>query len=224
MEKKWMVKKAKGGVYGPVDTETIKRWIQEGRITSEDELSEEGKYNWKKVSEFDEFSITSKSSQPAQTPADTSAVSAGKSEAGEVKKYGLMFGILNLIIGGWMFIGGLIYDARIISAVKESKGELGCLGKIFMGVGIFGIIITTILWLPLFISGFLILSRKNTGRVLAVNSGKILMYAIPISFFLSFGFKKIFSLVGLVVAILFFYVIIMSQNLEKSEFDAWFVS
>ena len=51
-----MVKKAKGGVYGPVDTETIKRWIQEGRITSEDELSEEGKYNWKKVSEFDEFS------------------------------------------------------------------------------------------------------------------------------------------------------------------------
>ena len=29
---RWTVKKADGTIYGPADTETIKRWIQEKRI------------------------------------------------------------------------------------------------------------------------------------------------------------------------------------------------
>lgn len=43
---KWNVKKADGTIYGPADTETIKRWIQGKRVLPEDYISLEGSERW----------------------------------------------------------------------------------------------------------------------------------------------------------------------------------
>lgn len=216
--KKWMVKTGKGGVYGPVDTETLKEWIRENRVSQKDMITEEGKYEWKKVAEIEEFSslISSSISEPV-----SSGVSS-ETEKEDVGKYAVGFGIFNILIGGFMFIGGILPRVKIVSYIQKSSIHSTGLGKIISGAGIFGIIITTILWLPLFISGFLILGKKQAGRILAIKIGEILTWAIPISFFLGFGIRKIFSLIGLLTAILLFYIIIMWQNLMKSDFDSHF--
>jgi len=216
--KKWMVKTEKGGVYGPVDTETLKEWIKENRVSQKDMITEEGKYEWKKVAEIEEFSslISSSTSEPV-----SSGISS-ETEKENVGKYAVGFGIFNILIGGFMFTGGILPRVKIVSYIQKSNIHSTGLGKIISGAGILGIIITTILWLPLFISGFLILGRKQAGRVLAIKIGEILTWAIPISFFITFGVRKIFSLIGLLAAILLFYIIIMWQNLIKSDFDSYF--
>jgi len=215
-----MIKKTTGAVYGPVDTETLKKWIEENRVVDEDLITEEGKYEWKKLNEIPELS----SSISSQTPSSSKPYSQTLSSTSEsdIGKYGIMFGVLNFLIGGWMFTGGVFKSSKVIYYISHTGKVLGGLGKFFKGIAILGIIITTILWLPLLISGLLILARKNAGRKLGILTGQILTYAIPISFLLAFGFRKIFSLAGLITAILFFYIFIMWQNLIKSEFDEWF--
>lgn len=54
-DKKWKVKKEDGKIYGPADTETFKRWIQENRISGEDEVSAADTEEWKKLTEIEEF-------------------------------------------------------------------------------------------------------------------------------------------------------------------------
>lgn len=53
--KKWKVKTRDGNIYGPADTETVKRWFQENRISSEDYVSSTDVEEWKKPSEINEF-------------------------------------------------------------------------------------------------------------------------------------------------------------------------
>lgn len=219
-DKKWMVKKETGGVYGPVDTETLKQWIKEERVTADDMITEEGKYNWKKIAEVEELSAIA--SSPASSPSQ-SAVSETTAEGGEdMSKYGIGFSILNILIGGFMFTGGVLSRVKIINHLKGSQLRTTGPGKIIGGAAIFGIILTTVLWLPLFVSGFLILAKKLAGRIMAIKIGQILTYAIPISFILSFGIRKIFSLAGILTAIILFYVIIMWQNLVRDEFNSYF--
>ena len=229
--KNWVIKKSDGKVYGPVDTDGLKEWIGEGRIAEEDVVSEEGKFDWKKTAEIPELSSI------ASTPSSGSAVSAEKPQpvssmpaaavAGQeenMDKYGIGFGLLNILIGGFMFFGGIVQGSKVLSLLAKEGRHLRGLGQIIKGAAIFGLIVVTVLWLPLFISGILILMKKVLGRKMAVTSGQILTYAIPISFFISAGFRKIFTLYGLIVAILFVYVFIMWQNLIKPEFDNWFTS
>jgi len=49
MTNMWMIKKLDGSIYGPVDTETVKKWIKENRISADDHLTVEGKEEWKPV-------------------------------------------------------------------------------------------------------------------------------------------------------------------------------
>jgi len=221
-DKNWVIKKSDGKVYGPVDTDGLKEWISEGRIAEEDVVSEEGKFDWKKISEIQELAsiVSAPSAGSAVSPATAAAVSV---EEENMDKYGIGFGLLNTLIGGFMFIGGIVQGSKVLSLLAKEGRHLRGLGQIIKGAAIFGLIVTTVLWLPLFISGILILMKKVLGRKMAVTSGRILTYAIPISFFISAGFRKIFTLYGLIVAILFVYVFIMWQNLIKPEFDNWFI-
>ena len=69
--KNWVIKKSDGKVYGPVDTDGLKEWIGEGRITEEDMVSEEGKFDWKKSAEIPELaSIVSAPSASDAVPAE----------------------------------------------------------------------------------------------------------------------------------------------------------
>jgi prepilin-type processing-associated H-X9-DG protein len=51
----WQIKMRDGKVYGPVDTGTLKKWIQENRVSAEDDVSSVGSEGWKKISKTDEF-------------------------------------------------------------------------------------------------------------------------------------------------------------------------
>ncbi|HIE44050.1 MAG TPA: zinc-ribbon domain-containing protein [Candidatus Omnitrophica bacterium] len=47
MPERWKVKKTDGSIYGPVDTETIRRWIEQKRVSPDDYIALEGKEEWK---------------------------------------------------------------------------------------------------------------------------------------------------------------------------------
>ncbi|HIE43823.1 MAG TPA: hypothetical protein EYP78_03380 [Candidatus Omnitrophica bacterium] len=53
--KKWKVKKKDGKIYGPADTETFRKWIQERRILAEDYVSIAEKEEWVQVRTVSEF-------------------------------------------------------------------------------------------------------------------------------------------------------------------------
>ncbi len=52
----WMVKKADGIIYGPADTETLRRWIQEERVLAGDYISIEDEEEWNLISSNPLFS------------------------------------------------------------------------------------------------------------------------------------------------------------------------
>ncbi len=51
----WTVKKPDGIIYGPADTETIKKWIQEERVLPEDHISPESLEEWKPTKSLAQF-------------------------------------------------------------------------------------------------------------------------------------------------------------------------
>jgi len=55
MKERWNVKKADGKVYGPVDTGTMREWIQGDRVAPEDYLSPEGTENWQSAKSLPQF-------------------------------------------------------------------------------------------------------------------------------------------------------------------------
>ena len=52
---KWELKKKDGKVYGPVDTETLIKWIKEKRVLSDDLISPQGENKWEKAGEISPF-------------------------------------------------------------------------------------------------------------------------------------------------------------------------
>ena len=55
MTEKWKVKKADGSVYGPADTDTMRKWIKDDRVLAEDLISPEDKENWREAKSLLEF-------------------------------------------------------------------------------------------------------------------------------------------------------------------------
>ena len=54
-DEKWMVKKPDGTVYGPVDTKTLRRWVQEKRVLENDYARREGLAEWRLISSIRSF-------------------------------------------------------------------------------------------------------------------------------------------------------------------------
>ncbi len=54
-DKKWKIKTKDGNIYGPADTETVKKWIQDNRISKENFVSLEGREEWNKITGTNEF-------------------------------------------------------------------------------------------------------------------------------------------------------------------------
>lgn len=55
MDRKWKIKKPGGNIYGPVDIETIKKWIKEKRVLQEDFISPEDTEAWQAIKSIPEF-------------------------------------------------------------------------------------------------------------------------------------------------------------------------
>jgi len=55
MSENWRVKRSDGNIYGPVDTETIKEWLQEERISPEDYIAPEDIEDWQPVQSIEQF-------------------------------------------------------------------------------------------------------------------------------------------------------------------------
>ena len=54
-KEKWMIKKSDGTVYGPVDTKTLRRWVQEKRVLENDYARREGLAEWRLISSIRSF-------------------------------------------------------------------------------------------------------------------------------------------------------------------------
>ena len=55
MSEKWKVKKADGSIYGPADTDAMRKWIKEDRVLADDSISPEDKENWREAKSLPEF-------------------------------------------------------------------------------------------------------------------------------------------------------------------------
>lgn len=75
MNGKWRVKNSDGNIYGPIDTETMREWIRDNRVSAEDYISVEGVENWKPAQSLSEFADLFGG---VEAPAETRCQGCGK--------------------------------------------------------------------------------------------------------------------------------------------------
>ena len=210
---KWFVRKKNGNVCGPVEENTFKIWISQGQVGQEDEVRRETENEWKKLqdSELATADSTTGKSFPATAPADK----------GDLKTGCLIgFGIINTLLGLFMWFGGIL---RQTVAVTALPGD-GSFERFLRGAVAVGNVVLTAFWFPLAVSGVLILLRKSSGRRFSLLWGQVLIFSIPISTVLTRGFRVFLSLEGLIIIVIWVYILLMIRNLGKTDFDTWFVS
>ena len=64
----WNVKKEDGNVYGPADTNTIRQWIGEQRVSADDLISLAGKEEWIRIAEVSQFADLFAPAPVSETP------------------------------------------------------------------------------------------------------------------------------------------------------------
>jgi len=113
MSEKWRVKRSDGSIYGPVDTETLKKWVQEARIGAGDHILPEGGNNWQPCRYVSQFAD--------MFPKET--VSAGSQKKSSKKPIIAVVIILLVAFGGYfLFKSGVI--GSIASKISEvTKAE-----------------------------------------------------------------------------------------------------
>ncbi len=125
-----------------------------------------------------------------------------------------IFGIINLVLGLYMVIGGLltVADMALPGAAAQMIG------------GALGLIIVAVAWGSAVMAGLGLIIRTQWGRKLAIFWGKIIVWVLPISFGLSHGLSELFSITFGIILAICFYGNIVSSNLQRPEFDAEFES
>ncbi|MCK5594617.1 DUF4339 domain-containing protein [bacterium] len=70
----WMIKKPDGSIYGPADTETVKKWIEKNRVSADDYFTVEGREEWKPTDSFEEAASAQRQCSNCKKPMNGDAI------------------------------------------------------------------------------------------------------------------------------------------------------
>ncbi len=123
-----------------------------------------------------------------------------------------ILGGINLALGAYMILGGLaaVADINLPGATAKMIG------------GVLGVVVLVVAWGSAAASGLGLILLTEWGRKLAVLWGRIIVWALPISFGLSHGLSEFISLGFAVIIVICLYGNVVAQNLAKPEFDIAF--
>ncbi len=135
---RWHVQTKEGEKFGPISREELQGWVEDGRVTAQCQILQEGATQWQWASEL--FPVLGKQQStapdvgdfPAQAPAASGfAIDAGSTEGGQVafrpRQYPAMqairgwynfFGWAGIVVGG---IGLLQFLYMTAQALKHAK-------------------------------------------------------------------------------------------------------
>ncbi len=192
-DKKWKVKTKEGNAYGPADTETIKRWIQENRISSEDYISSSDIEKWEKPAQINEFTSLFNEKKttfllpPAQNRTLTTQV---VDDAWRILKSNMfpIIGVFLLYIIVIIVANVIPFLGRIASFVITGPLAAGlswyCLGQIRKrGVGVSALFDGFKVFLPALGAYLLIALFTILGFIALIIPGIILALAFSLSYF-----------------------------------------
>ncbi len=136
-----------GNEYGPVESETIRRWIAERRAVGHTRVRTEGGPDWQPLSEFPEFADALAAAPPPSvttaTPAPSSASVAFVAAGPPPPTCGLavaslVCGVLGLCTVGITAVVGLVLGILALMKISKSEGRLGGNGLAIAGVSVSG--------------------------------------------------------------------------------------
>jgi hypothetical protein len=136
-----------GNEYGPVESETIRRWIAERRAVGRTRLQAEGSTDWKPLSEFPEFAEALAAAPPPPiapampAPAGSPVLSIPSSPTPPtcgLAVASLVCGILGVCSMGITALVGLVLGILAINKISRSGGRLGGNGLAIAGISVSG--------------------------------------------------------------------------------------
>ena len=157
--------------YGPVDAETVRRWLAEGRANSQTLLRLEGGTDWKPLGEFPEFNLASGADSvpppiPGLAPVSQPRTSPEIPRTSGLAVTSLVLGILGLLTCGISSLVGFVLGIVALAKIRNSNGALG--GR---GVAIAGICLSVVFMLfgLLFGAGIVSVISNTRSRAQQVN-------------------------------------------------------
>jgi len=157
MELMWKVRGVDGRDYGPADSQTIKRWISEGRIRAETMILNLSTGEWARAGAIPEFASLfgiAQSNEPPVIPTQKEEVKIAVAPR-EVSGLSVASFILGLF--GWLpfaSILAIIFGAISLGQISASNGKLG--GR---GFALAGLILGLIWSVTLTLSALLFMTR-----------------------------------------------------------------
>ena len=150
--------------YGPVSTEKIREWIQQGRLNAQTKARAEASQEWKTLAEFTEFAdlLPAAGSAPPVLP-------AGQTE--EAKLSGLaiaslVLGVLGMFTAGLTALVGLGLGIWALVRISRSKGRLSGTGLAIAGTVVSGLFV---LMLPILAAMLLPALARAKSRAQSIN-------------------------------------------------------
>jgi hypothetical protein len=113
-----------GKEYGPVDVETLRRWISEGRVNAQTQAQAEGSTDWRPLTEFPELEgLLAGSGPPSPPPPQPQPAAPTVQPAAQPQRkalaiVSLVLGILSLVT---CFLAGI--PAIITGAIAQSRSR-----------------------------------------------------------------------------------------------------
>ena len=165
--------------YCLVTADNIRKWIAEGRLTSQSKVKAEGEAEWRPLSAFPEFAdaLAARAALSGVLPPLPTAAAAPARTSGMAVS-SLILGILGVFTCGITALFGLILGAVAMTQIKRNHGRLSGSGFALAGIIVSGI---CLLMMPFFAALMLpaLASAKQKAQTInCVNNLKQLSIAV----------------------------------------------
>jgi len=132
----YQIRGADGKDYGPVNAETIRRWISERRANAQTLIRVENANEWKPLSGFPEFSglLAGKSATPPPLAGGSDRPRSRPAKNSGFATASLVLGLLGLCTAGLGGILGLVFGLVALNKIGRSQGQLGGRGFAIAGL------------------------------------------------------------------------------------------
>lgn len=166
-----------GKEYGPVSTDDLRKWMEDGRADSTTKTRADGTTEWVPLSAVPELAGVQKKTPPPPLPAKAPLAAVKTSTMAILS---LVFGILGLFTCGFTALFGLILGIIALVKVNNSRGELRGKGMALSGTIVSGVFLIMV---PVFLALLLpalAAAKQKAQQINCVNNEKHLALAVRI--------------------------------------------
>ena len=166
--------------YGPINAETVRQWIADGRADAQTRVQTPGSTEWRTLSELPEFAaaLAALRPQPPRVSSSPLAVPLRVAKTSAMAISSLVLGILGVITCGITPLIGLVLGIISLFRIRKSDGQISGQGIAIAGICISGVfLLLTPLLLAVAIPNFVKARNQSQSAACANNLRHIGMAA-----------------------------------------------